>query len=270
MSYRTAKNLGLCTLFLILLFVALVAYRQSRDATLTSRMLVEQYMPAQETLTEINHLLRTANHTFLEYADRERIPPLEVLTPLDRLQDTLMDLEEALSRPIPATDAAEEALAVARSSFVAYLAQEAALATGDAADAAAVSVREALGTVRRHLRQVLQPLLPDERRPDLVGAVRTCANLLRTAEARFRAYVNRDRTDIREILGPVERALGLLGDLRGYRIANEAATTLLDDLVQRLHGYRAGLLNYQDDEAHDTSESILETLRLLQTTLAKA
>jgi hypothetical protein len=259
-SFHTIKNLGVGGLILILLLVAIYAYRHSEQTLRSLREHVDVYAPAEASLLKISKRIDTAKHGFTLYAARDRISDEDVLEPLTLLERGIKNVSEQLRPTNLRAEVASARAQNARMAFLGYVDEERDEPSGttDSGMQFRARVKRDLVEVRKQLAALSSLKVSRSQMKDVGSALEYARSLLSVAERESQRYFKRERFDFDDVIRPVRQAIDLLRGLKipdryedvrtaeaeGGRPVHE----ILDDLERALDGYLYLIQAYHQQE----------------------
>ncbi|MBF0271840.1 MAG: response regulator [Magnetococcales bacterium] len=253
LPYGTAQNIGFALLFVILVSVVVIAYRNSSQSNAALHTLINFHAPQLKRLQQVHDHLRGAHAAFLMTSQTE--PPFfkSILDSLDGFEQQVRQLEQDLHTAgllfppvIPS-----EALSVLRVALVQYQDKQ-------------VDMRREL-TSAIHMAQVSQieqklsafreslfGIIPDNRLQEVPEPVRLRSHASRSVfldlEQALKRYLNRPEVDLEEGIREMELAFAQFQEFQQIAQSKEwTDPDWLNGLEKDLRRFHAGLLRYHEE-----------------------
>jgi signal transduction histidine kinase/DNA-binding response OmpR family regulator len=253
--FHVAKYIAATLLLAVMFSLVYFAYEYNSRTVLATRYFVEGNLPQQQTLSRINKLLDTANHTFVIFVATGQTSAEKVESSLDIQFGSATALDQ-LAKKRTGTDQLTPvvvASATLRAAFSEYLEEE---ADDPASDSSAI-LEERMNNLAADIRKTLNHYkIKSARSPngvpaELANGVKSFQILSRETEALIENYISRGRFDLDEAISAISAALRLLTNLESPTSKDAGFSSKQKDLLSRFHrnllSYSSNLVQYQND-----------------------
>lgn len=246
MTFSTLRWAGLSSLLLLCIFIIFLANRQNEEAEAASRALLEQHLPARETLARINSLLKSSFNEFQHQKSGEIVTLSILRAPLVRAKATLGSLtfnDPEQSKLVASAMGSIETILLSQQQY----SKEKVASRGAATDTL-LGIQSAIEREFNELRYYLKAIngttarTPDS--PRIERSIKVVSGFLTIGQADWSSLLSRDWDHLGDSLEPVSRSITEIGTLKRYHLPS-GVVAQTEQFASLLKHYQTTLRQFQ-------------------------